>query len=128
MVDDLPECPLRARQHLRSECAILAGLARATLPGSSTPWQWYVEDYDRIRDTMAQVLDGFEDFNTRVRAPHGFRLSQPARERGFGTPSGRAEFGLAPLPGNVDPGEGRLVLATTSSTPRSTPITTATAG
>jgi molybdopterin-dependent oxidoreductase alpha subunit len=101
--------------HLRSECAILAGLARATLPGSSTPWQWYVEDYDRIRDTMAQVLDGFEDFNTRVRAPHGFRLSQPARERGFGTPSGRAEFGLAPLPGNVDPGEGRLVLATVRS-------------
>jgi molybdopterin-dependent oxidoreductase alpha subunit len=48
---------------LRSECAILAGLAQATLPGSSTPWQWYAEDYDRIRDTMAQVLDGFEDFN-----------------------------------------------------------------
>ena len=41
--------------HLRSECAILAGLAQATLPGSGTPWPWYAEDYDRIRDTMAQV-------------------------------------------------------------------------
>jgi molybdopterin-dependent oxidoreductase alpha subunit len=101
--------------HLRSECAIIAGMAQATLPASGTPWQWYVEDYDRIRDTMAQVLDGFEDFNARVRRPHGFRISQPARERGFGTPSGRAEFGLAPLPGDVDPAEGRLTLATIRS-------------
>jgi molybdopterin-dependent oxidoreductase alpha subunit len=101
--------------HLRSECAILAGLAHATLPTSSTPWQWYAEDYDRIRDTMARVLDGFEDFNQRVRHPHGFRISQPARERGFGTPSGRAEFGLAPVPGDVDPGPGRLMLTTVRS-------------
>jgi len=36
---------------LRSECAILAGMARATLPESATPWEYYVEDYDRIRDT-----------------------------------------------------------------------------
>jgi anaerobic selenocysteine-containing dehydrogenase len=100
---------------LRSECAILAGMAQATLPGTGTPWQWYVEDYDRIRDTMAQVLNGFEDFNERVRHPHGFRITQPARERGFSTPSGRAEFSLAPLPDDVDPGEGRLMLATVRS-------------
>jgi molybdopterin-dependent oxidoreductase alpha subunit len=101
--------------HLRSECAILAGLAQATLPGSRTPWQWYAEDYDRIRDTMAQVIDGFENFNERVRRPHGFRISQAARERGFRTPSGRAEFSLAPLPDDVDPGQGRLMLATVRS-------------
>jgi anaerobic selenocysteine-containing dehydrogenase len=101
--------------HMRSECAILAGMAQATLPGSNTPWQWYAKDYDRVRDTMAQVLDGFEDFNARVRRPHGFRISQPARERGFLTPSGRAEFSLAPLPDDVDPGEGRLMLATIRS-------------
>lgn len=71
---------------LRSECAILAGLAQATLPESSTPWQNYADDYDRIRDTMAQVLPGFEDFNTRARHPHGFRIHQPARERDFRTP------------------------------------------
>ena len=100
---------------LRSECAILAGMAQATLPGSNTPWQRYVDDYDRIRDTMAQVLEGFEDFNARVRQPHGFRISQPARERGFRTPSGRAEFGLTPLPGDSAPNEGRLMLATVRS-------------
>jgi molybdopterin-dependent oxidoreductase alpha subunit len=100
---------------LRSECAILAGLARATLPESRTPWEQYVEDYDRIRDTMAQVLDGFEDFNRRARQPHGFRLRQPARERVFATSSGRAEFSLAPLPDDVEPGDGRLVLTTIRS-------------
>jgi hypothetical protein len=66
------------------------------------------EDYDRIRDTAAQVPDGFEDFNARVRHPHGFRISQPARERGFLTPFGRADFGLGPLPDDIDPGQGWL--------------------
>jgi anaerobic selenocysteine-containing dehydrogenase len=64
---------------------------------------------------MALVLDGFEDFNTRARQPHGFRIHQPARERVFETPSGRAEFSLAPLPDDVDPGTGRLMLATVRS-------------
>ncbi len=100
---------------LRSECAILAGMAQATLPETKTPWQDYADDYDRIRDTMAKVLDGFEDFNARARHPHGFRLAQPARERVFQTPSDRAEFSLAPLPDDVDPGKGRLTLATVRS-------------
>lgn len=100
---------------MRSECAILAGLARATLPDSNTPWQNYADDYDRIRDTMAEVLDGFNDFNTRARHPHGFRIHQPARERVFLTPSNRAEFSPAPLPDDLNPGNGRLVLTTIRS-------------
>src|SRR5258708_12850191 len=36
----------------RSECSILAGMAPATLPNPNTPWQDYIDDYDRIRDTM----------------------------------------------------------------------------
>ncbi len=103
-----------ASPHLLSEPAIIAGLARAALPGSGTPWEWYVEDHDRIRDTMAKVLLGFEDFNRRVRQPMGFRIEQPARERVFLTPSGRAEFSHAPLP-DVVPREGRLVLGTMRS-------------
>ena len=99
----------------RSECAILAGMARATLPDSAMPWEDYVADYDRIRDTMARALDGFEDFNARARHPHGFRIAQPARERVFTTPSGRAEFSPAPLPDDAEPGEGRLLLTTVRS-------------
>jgi molybdopterin-dependent oxidoreductase alpha subunit len=103
-----------ASPHLKSECAILAGLARATLPASRTAWERYIEDYDRIRDVMAEVFDGFEDFNRRVRLPLGFRIRQPARERVFLTPSGSAEFSAAPMP-DVVPAAGRLTLGTVRS-------------
>jgi len=100
---------------MRSECAIIAGLAQATLPATATPWQDYANNYDRIRDTMARVLPGFEDFNRRARHPHGFRIAQPARDRVFQTSSGLAEFSPAALPDDVDPGEGRLTLTTVRS-------------
>jgi molybdopterin-dependent oxidoreductase alpha subunit len=101
--------------HMRSECAILAGLAQATLPDSKTPWQDYADNYDRIRDTMSRALPGFEDFNRRARHPHGFRIAQPARDRVFQTTSGRADFSSAALANDVDPGGGRLMLATVRS-------------
>jgi len=104
-----------ASPELRSECAIIASMAQATLPQSRTPWRDYVADYDRIRDTMAQVLDGFDDFKVRARYPHGFRIDQPARERVFLTGTGRAEFAPAPLPDDVDPGPNRLLLTTIRS-------------
>ncbi|WP_320669991.1 FdhF/YdeP family oxidoreductase [Patulibacter defluvii] len=97
---------------LRSEPAIIAGLARAALPASATPWEAYVEDYDRIRDVMERTLDGFEDFNRRVRQPHGFRIHQPARERVFLTASGRAEFSSAALP-DVVPADGDVLVLQT---------------
>ncbi|MFJ6248524.1 MULTISPECIES: FdhF/YdeP family oxidoreductase [unclassified Streptomyces] len=103
-----------ASPHLLSEPAIIAGMARAALPDSATPWEWYVEDYDRIRDTMARVLDGFEDFNRRVRLPLGFRIKQPARELVFLTASGLAEFSSSALP-DVLPAPGELALGTMRS-------------
>lgn len=103
-----------ASPQLLSEPAIIAGIAAAALPGTATPWQWYVEDYDRIRDTMAKVLDGFEDFNRRVRLPLGFRIKQPARELVFLTPSGKAEFWAPALPDD-SVADGTLTLATLRS-------------
>ncbi|MGW7684077.1 molybdopterin dinucleotide binding domain-containing protein [Kribbella sp. NPDC054772] len=104
-----------ASPHLLSEPAIIAGIAQATLPPSRTPWTWYVEDYDRIRDIMAKALDGFEDFNRRVRNRLGFRLRQPARELVFRTPSGRAEFSTADLPDVVPAEDDVLILQTMRS-------------
>ncbi|MFF7381386.1 FdhF/YdeP family oxidoreductase [Streptomyces griseoluteus] len=103
-----------ASEYLLSEPAIIAGMARAALPGSATPWEWYVEDYDRIRDTMAKALEGFEDFNRRVRLPLGFRIKQPARELVFRTPTQRAEFSSAGLT-DVVPAAGMLKLGTMRS-------------
>ncbi|MFE6920782.1 FdhF/YdeP family oxidoreductase [Nocardia sp. NPDC057663] len=103
-----------ASPHLLSEPAILAGIAKAALPETKTPWEYYIEDYDRIRDTMSKVLPGFEDYNRRVRLPLGFRIRQPARELIFLTPSGKAEFSTVTLPDTVNP-PGVLTLATQRS-------------
>ncbi|UEO00822.1 FdhF/YdeP family oxidoreductase [Acidiferrobacter thiooxydans] len=81
-----------ASAHLKSECAIVAGLAEATLPKSRTPWRELVADYDRIRDRIARVVAGFEDFNARVHKPRGFHLDLPPRARKWTTPSGKAHF------------------------------------
>jgi len=101
-----------ASPHLLSEPEIIARIARATMPESATPWEWYVGDYDRIRDTMAKVLPGFEGFNQLVRQHYGFRIPQPARERDFQTPSGKAEFSHAELP-NVIPEEADVLVLQT---------------
>ncbi|HZP15968.1 MAG TPA: molybdopterin dinucleotide binding domain-containing protein, partial [Nocardioides sp.] len=100
---------------LLSEPAIIAGMARATLKGSATPWESYVEDYDRIRDVMAKVLPGFENFNADVRQTNGFRIAQPARERDFETPSGKLEFSHAALPDVIPADKDTLVLQTMRS-------------
>jgi molybdopterin-dependent oxidoreductase alpha subunit len=99
---------------LLSEPAIIAGMAAASLPRTATPWQQYVDNYDIIRDKMAEALDGFEDFNRRVHTRHGFRLRQPARELVFLTPTERAEFSLAALNDDV-PADGFLTLGTLRS-------------
>ena len=99
---------------LRSEVAIIAGLAAASLPATRTPWAEYAVDYDQIRDKMAEAIEGFEDFNRRVRQPLGFRLKQPARELVFRTETGKATFSAALLAGvALEP--GRLALATMRS-------------
>jgi anaerobic selenocysteine-containing dehydrogenase len=62
------------------------------------PWAELVGDYDRIRDAIARVVPGFEDFNRRVRERDGFRLPSGAQTRAFETPSGKAAFTVVPLP------------------------------
>jgi anaerobic selenocysteine-containing dehydrogenase len=103
-----------ASEHLRSECAIIGGLAQATLPETTTPWAALVGNYDLIRDRIAAALEGFEDFNTRVLESDEFRIRQPARERIFLTPSGKAEFAAGALADAV-PASGRLMLSTMRS-------------
>lgn len=104
-----------ASDELRSEPAIIAGMARAALPQSQTRWEWYVQDYDRIRDVMAKALAGFADFNELVREPNGFRIPQPARRLEFHTPTGKAEFSHAPLPDVIPSDPDMLVLQTMRS-------------
>ncbi|MEN4921000.1 FdhF/YdeP family oxidoreductase [Achromobacter spanius] len=83
---------LPASPHLRSEPAIIAGMAQATLPHSRVDWRHLVEDYDRIRDLIEKIYPDFRDYNARIRTPGGFRLPLPPTERVWKTPSGKAEF------------------------------------
>ncbi|GAB3629278.1 CbbBc protein [Pandoraea terrae] len=83
-----------ASEHLRSEPAIVAGIASATLPKSRVAWLELIADYDRIRDLIERTVPGFADFNARIRVPGGFRLPLPPTERKWETPSGKAIFSV----------------------------------
>ncbi|WP_019634271.1 FdhF/YdeP family oxidoreductase [Actinomadura atramentaria] len=102
---------------LRSEVAIVCGLARAVLgsgPGR-IDWAAMEDDYDVIRDHVSRVVPGFADFNARVREPGGFTLPHaPRDERRFPTATGKANLTVNPLEVVRVP-EGRLLLQTLRS-------------
>lgn len=82
---------------VRSEPAIIAGMAKATLGERyGIDWDWLVADYDRIRDKIEGVFPAFRDYNQRIKEPGGFRLPLPPTERQWKTPSGRAQFLVFP--------------------------------
>jgi anaerobic selenocysteine-containing dehydrogenase len=99
-----------ASPFLRSEPAIVAGIAHATLTNSKTDWLELVADYDRIRDRIEQTLPGFENFNARIRVPGGFRMPLPPTERVWPTATGKAMFSLFDGVTENSPGEGENVL------------------
>jgi molybdopterin-dependent oxidoreductase alpha subunit len=84
-------------EHLKSEVAIVCGMAKATLPDCGIDWDFYVADYERIRDKIEAVFpDLFADFNKRIRRPGGFHLTIPPRQRVWNTATARANFLVFP--------------------------------
>ncbi|NYZ63304.1 FdhF/YdeP family oxidoreductase [Luteimonas deserti] len=83
-----------ASDHLRSEPAIVAGIAQALWPDDArVPWQAWVDDYGLVRDAIEETYpDQFRDFNARLHTPGGFPRPVAARERRWETPSGKAQF------------------------------------
>ncbi len=79
---------------VRSELAIVAGMAKATLPASDRlDWDGWIDNYDLVRDLISQTFpDDFADFNERLMTPGGFYRGNPARERNWKTESGKAQF------------------------------------
>ncbi|MCM0148702.1 FdhF/YdeP family oxidoreductase [Photobacterium galatheae] len=88
---------------MRSEPAIIAGIAQATLGNHPVDWDWLTEDYDRIRDLIADVIPGFSDMNQKLQQPGGFYLGNSAAERIWHTESQKAEFRAHPLPDHLLP-------------------------
>ncbi len=104
-----------ASPELRSEVAIVCGLAAATLGDRSrVPWSELARDYRRVRAMIERVVPDFEGYEERARQPGGFRLPSPAAERRFLTASGKAELTVHPLP-QLDVAPGQLVMMTIRS-------------
>ncbi len=99
-----------ASPHLLSEPAIVAGLARATLPASKVAWEELVANYDNIRDLIEQTIPGFTRYNQRIRTPGGFRLPLPPTERVWPTATGKAMFSVFEGVDENARGEGENVL------------------
>jgi molybdopterin-dependent oxidoreductase alpha subunit len=96
-----------ASPELRSECQIVAGMAKATL---GEDWSEMIENYDLIRGHIERVVPGFEKFNERVRKPGGFWLGNAAGRREFHTKTGKARFTVHPIPEHkLEPGQFLLM-------------------
>jgi len=83
-----------ASPHLRSEHAIIAGIAKATLaPNPRVPWDDWVGDYGKIRHAIEQTWPAtFKGLNDKMFDPGGMVRPLAARERKWNTRSGKANF------------------------------------
>jgi len=82
-----------ASPHVKPEVEIVCRMAMAALPDSKVEWARYIEDYDLIRDKIAEVYpDIYAGFSERIRNPKGFHLDIPPRRRVWPTPNGKANF------------------------------------
>lgn len=104
-----------ASEHLKSEPAIIAEMAMATLPNTRVGWAEMIADYDRIRDGIEGVFPAFADFNQRIKRPGGFRLHVAASEREWLTPNKKANFLVYPGLEEDPPGGNALTLTTIRS-------------
>jgi molybdopterin-dependent oxidoreductase alpha subunit len=100
-----------ASPDLRSDVAIIAGIAHATLGESPVPWKKLAGNYDLIRDAISRVVRGFENFNQRIRSEKTFYLPNGTRSRRFETASGKAQFSVTPIPKH-DLGPGEYLMMT----------------
>ena len=93
-----------ASPHLLSEPAIVAGIAKATLPANpALVWDRWVADYSLIREEIEAIFpDIFHQFNARLHTPGGFRRPVPAAKRQWKTKNGKANF-IAPAELVEDP-------------------------
>lgn len=103
-------------EHLRSEIAVVGGIAYATLGDRyGIDWLGMVDDYDVIREHISRVVPGCESYNEKTRRAGGFVLPNgPRDERRFDTATGRARISVNELE-LVECPPGRLLLQTVRS-------------
>ncbi|MBS1522953.1 MAG: FdhF/YdeP family oxidoreductase [Bacteroidetes bacterium] len=84
-----------------SETQIICRLAKETI-GNRTKMDWakYESNYDHVRDLIARVIPGCEDYNKKIRKPGGFYLPNGPREGKFKTEKygDKAAFSVVEVP------------------------------
>lgn len=83
-----------ASPYLKSELAIVAGIAQATLAfNAKVKWAEWTADYTLVRDLIETTYpEDFHGFNQRMFEPGGFYRGNGAHERIWKTGSGKAIF------------------------------------
>ncbi|MGE7370461.1 FdhF/YdeP family oxidoreductase [Neorhizobium sp. NPDC001467] len=108
-----------ASRYLKSELAIVTGIAKATLADNpSLRWDDWTGDYGLVRDLIeATYPDDFKDYNRRMFEPGGFYRGNDAHQRVWNTDEKKAVF-TTPDRMNAlsfDDAEGRFRLVTMRS-------------
>ncbi|MDM9627779.1 FdhF/YdeP family oxidoreductase [Rhizobium sp. S152] len=83
-----------ASKTLKSELAIVAGIAKATLaPNPKLKWDDWTGDYSLVRELIEYSYPkDFKDYNSRMFQPGGFYRGNGAHEREWKTPEKKALF------------------------------------
>ncbi|MFC8733075.1 FdhF/YdeP family oxidoreductase [Luteimicrobium sp. NPDC057192] len=110
-------------RNLLSEVTIVARIARAVADArrargadshdlDAVGWEAFERDYDVIRDHIAAVVPGCDDYNAKIRQENGFVLPHGPRDsRTFPTSDGKAHLTVNALEHVACP-PGRLLLQT----------------
>ncbi|MGH2836268.1 MAG: FdhF/YdeP family oxidoreductase [Solirubrobacteraceae bacterium] len=103
-----------ASGNLRSEVRIVCELAQHVVGDrGNLRWSELADDYNRVRELIAEAIPGFERFNERV--AEGFTLPHPPRDsRTFKTATGKGRMTVNELR-VLDVPEGALLLQTIRS-------------
>jgi anaerobic selenocysteine-containing dehydrogenase len=89
-----------ASEHLMSETYIVAHLAHVTIGHRyGVDWLALGSNYDEIRQKIAEVISGFDQYTKRVQNEDGFYLPNNVRNKDFSNlPGEKAQFSICPLP------------------------------
>jgi molybdopterin-dependent oxidoreductase alpha subunit len=103
-----------ASANLRSEVRIVCELAQRVVGDrGNLRWSELADDYNRIRELIAEAIPGFANFNQRI--GEGFTLPHPPRDsRTFKTATGKGRMTVNEL-NVVEVPEGALLLQTMRS-------------
>ncbi|MDT0596151.1 FdhF/YdeP family oxidoreductase [Glaciecola petra] len=94
-------------EYCLSETDIIARIANAVLKECADQslkkidWLALRDDYSLIRNLIANSIDGFVDFNQKLKQKHGFHLANSAANRQWNTQSGKATFSACDIPSSL---------------------------